>query len=471
MRVFPLVPLLAATLSAQPWLEHGPLRAAVSGHHLEHRDGAPFLWLGDTAWGLFYKLNREEVRAYLDDRRRKGFTVIQAVAYWYPHGEDGPGPHNAPNAYGHRPFEGAEDQPDTARPLLVKGGSREEPNDYWDHADFIVREVRTRGLYLALLPCWGRAYVNAAMPKSRATIDEQSARAFGRFLGRRYAKEPHIVWVIGGDINPVKGAGDRRHIYRAMAEAIGQAATGAPLRWDQPHPAWDRVLMTYHPEGDPANPSSRFFHTDAWLDVNGIETWKNLDQVHAAVAHDYALSSPVKPTLFLEGAYEGGRYPDPGGPIDGLKVRRQAWQAMLSGAAGHTYGAHTLWDFKKRAAGGLSANAWTRALEFPAAAQVAGLMGAFLRQHRWPLLKPAQDLLAEGAGAGPEQKAAARSDTEAVVYFPDASPATLRLPQAPASGQWFNPTDASTRPADMGGAPRFFPPAGWPDAVLVLRSR
>ena len=47
---------------------------------LAYVDGAPFFYLGDTAWELFYRLNREEADAYLLGRAAKGFDVIHAVA-------------------------------------------------------------------------------------------------------------------------------------------------------------------------------------------------------------------------------------------------------------------------------------------------------------------------------------------------------------------------------------------------------
>jgi hypothetical protein len=57
-------------------------RPRVSDNHrfLVTQDGQPFFWLGDTAWELFHRLNREQAELYLDNRARKGFTVIQAVA-------------------------------------------------------------------------------------------------------------------------------------------------------------------------------------------------------------------------------------------------------------------------------------------------------------------------------------------------------------------------------------------------------
>ena len=58
----------------------GPIVVSPNHHFLEYKDGTPFFWLGDTAWRLFEKLDREEAQRYLENRRQKGFTVIQAVA-------------------------------------------------------------------------------------------------------------------------------------------------------------------------------------------------------------------------------------------------------------------------------------------------------------------------------------------------------------------------------------------------------
>ena len=66
--------------------------------HLVHADGTPFFYLGDTAWELFHRLNREEADRYLDDRARKGFTVIQAVVLAELDGL------HTPNPYGDKPL-------------------------------------------------------------------------------------------------------------------------------------------------------------------------------------------------------------------------------------------------------------------------------------------------------------------------------------------------------------------------------
>ena len=56
-------------------------------------DGSPFFYLGDTAWELFHRLNREEADQYLENRATKGFNVIQAVVLAELDGLQDPNPY------------------------------------------------------------------------------------------------------------------------------------------------------------------------------------------------------------------------------------------------------------------------------------------------------------------------------------------------------------------------------------------
>jgi len=58
----------------------GRLKISSNQRYLQFENGQPFFYLGDTAWELFQRLNREEATEYLTNRAHKGFTVIQAVA-------------------------------------------------------------------------------------------------------------------------------------------------------------------------------------------------------------------------------------------------------------------------------------------------------------------------------------------------------------------------------------------------------
>ena len=60
-----------------------PFGVSENGHYFVKTDGTPFFWLGDTAWCIFNHPSPEDVNLYLDDRKAKGFTVIQGcVAVW-----------------------------------------------------------------------------------------------------------------------------------------------------------------------------------------------------------------------------------------------------------------------------------------------------------------------------------------------------------------------------------------------------
>src|SRR6266542_4366724 len=55
------------------------LKISANHRYFTDQNGNPFFWLGDTGWLLFSKLTREEADQYLEDRRQKGFTVIQVM--------------------------------------------------------------------------------------------------------------------------------------------------------------------------------------------------------------------------------------------------------------------------------------------------------------------------------------------------------------------------------------------------------
>src|SRR6267378_1622627 len=59
-------------------LEQG-LKISTNHRFFINKKAAPFFWLGDTGWLLFSKLTREEAEQYLEDRRKKGFSVIQVM--------------------------------------------------------------------------------------------------------------------------------------------------------------------------------------------------------------------------------------------------------------------------------------------------------------------------------------------------------------------------------------------------------
>jgi hypothetical protein len=475
-----LIAGLQSFSQCKPWNMHGGLQVSENGHYLQHEDGTAFPWIGDTGWALFWKLDQEEVKNYLDTRLNQGFNVIQAVIFWYPHKTGFPDSiHNAPNAYGHRPFVGGE-FPETSKPLIVEGNHPEYPNDYWDHVDFIIDEIEKRGLYLAALPCWASAFIQARKKNSHVEFNVNEAKAYGKFLGKRYGNKPNIIWVLGGDVDPVNhGVGDQRQVYRAMAEGIAHGVTGnESLKWDKPNNDWDKVLMTFHAvqtpwnNGDKGGSSSKWFHNDAWLDINMLETWAWPESIYRLVKQDYDLKNPVKPTIMGEGAYEYGKYlaKYDCGWVTPRLVRQQGYHTFFAGATGHTYGAYPVWPMLKYECG----MHWTQALLLPGASQIGTIMKDFITKYEWWNWT----ILNNKDRAKTGNVAVLTANDELLYYLPHGDSVTISQPgfKKWTEALWFNPEDGryeiiEKKNEKVVKGQTFYAPGWWDDAVLILSTK
>ena len=71
--------VVRAYAGSNPLYRHGPLRVSADGSHLVHADGAPFLWLADTAWNGVLAADPDDWTRYLELRREQGFSAVQCV--------------------------------------------------------------------------------------------------------------------------------------------------------------------------------------------------------------------------------------------------------------------------------------------------------------------------------------------------------------------------------------------------------
>jgi hypothetical protein len=89
-----LLALLATTALLNLATDAAPkLKVSENKRFIVTAEGKPFFYLGDTAWELFHRLNREQADRYLEDRAKKNFTVIQAVALAELNGLNDPNPY------------------------------------------------------------------------------------------------------------------------------------------------------------------------------------------------------------------------------------------------------------------------------------------------------------------------------------------------------------------------------------------
>jgi hypothetical protein len=398
------------------------LKVSDNRRFLMEEDGTPFFYLGDTAWELFHRLSREEADRYLEDRARKGFTVIQAVAI----GEvDG---HIAPNAYGHLPWVGL----DPARPATQDGSG----DDFWGQVDYIVNKANVLGLYIGFLPTWGRFW-HDQIKDGKPLFNKQNASVYGEWLGRRY-KDKGLIWILGGD----RGVDneEQKETIRAMARGLRAGDGGAHL-------------MTFHPLG--GNGSAQYFHDDDWLDFNmrqnghGAEYTGHYSQTRA----DYD-RKPVKPVLDGEPIYEDHPVafnPERFGHSIAADVRRPLYWDLFGGACGHTYGNHAVWQMWAPGRGPINSPlmSWFEALDQPGAGQMQ--FGRRLIESRPFFTRIPDDSVIVTArvptsvpGAGTRRFAATRdaSGSYALVYAPVGRAFKVRMDKitgASVKAWWYNP--------------------------------
>src|SRR5215470_7910154 len=184
------------------------LKITENRRYLQYENGKPFFYLGDTAWELFHRLNREEATQYLTNRAQKGFTVIQAVVLAQLGGL------TVPNPYGDLP--------------LIDGDPARPNEAYFRHVDFIVNKANELGMFIGMLPTWGSYWATG-----KPAFNKANAREYGRFLGKRY-KDKAIIWILGGDRSITNE--EEGEVIDALAAGLGEGDGGAHLK-------------TFHPVG------------------------------------------------------------------------------------------------------------------------------------------------------------------------------------------------------------------------------
>jgi hypothetical protein len=431
------------------------LKISENQRYLVDEQNNPFFWLGDTGWLLFKKLNRQEAEIYLENRRQKGFNVIQAIVI---HETD-----HEVNAYG----DSALVKNNIAEPMITPGNDPDDPGqyDFWDHADYIIDMAAERGIYMALVPVWGtnvrKGYVN-----------REQISFYGKWLAERYRHKPNIIWLNGGD---VKGA-DSTEVWKTL---------GTILRENDPD-----HLISYHPFG--RTQSSWWFHHEPWLDFNMCQSGhRRYDQDDTELAYgednwryienDYKLTPP-KPVIDAEPSYEG----IPQGLHDTLQpywtdndTRRYAYWSVFAGAFGHTYGHNAVIQFYKPTDTIVDYGPkayWEEALDAAGACQMIHLKNLMMSQSYLERI-PDQSLIASNQGEKYDYLAATRGNNWAMIYTYNGRNLGIAMgiiASAKVKAAWYNPRNGSW--TEIGiyentGTVEFDPPGEKSDGndwVLVL---
>ncbi len=342
--------------SDNPLFRHGPPRVAGDQRHFEHADGTPFFWLGDTWWKCLCKrMTWEGFQILTADRKAKGFSVVQIVCGPYP--DEGFLEPSLENEGG-LPYESVKF--DKINPK------------YFDYADRRLKHLADAGIAPAIVGAWGRGDCN-----SMQAIGAAGLKRHWRYLVARYGAYP-VFWILAGEI--------------PEETKWGQGPWSEVAKYLRSIDPYHRLLTCHTGSGRRGAKGDTNLIDYDMVGGNHDQQVAVADKTLAIVATAYAKDPPM-PVLVGETCYEGHMQQG-----FGDVQRRIFWGNMLSGAAGHTYGAAGIWHASVEGNPGCASSAfggskvydwttWNEGMNYPGSTQL-GIGKKLLEKYPWSRFEP-----------------------------------------------------------------------------------
>lgn len=349
---------ISAYIGDNPLFRHGALRISEDHRHFCHADGTPFFWLGDTWWmGLTKRLCwPEQFKKLTDDRKNKGFNVVQIVAGLYPD-----------------------------MPAFDERGANEAGfpwrQDYacinpyfFDAADKRIMYLVARGIVPCIVGSWG-----FHLP----WLGTKKMQQHWRYIIARWGALP-VVWAASGEQTMPWYLSEEKENEKLLLKREWSNV----IRYIRQTDGFQR-LVTTHP-----HQSARESVDDPnLLDFEMQQTGhSNPAELHAARASEGWNTKPTMPVISAEARYEAlGISPT----VTTRDTRQAFWAHLLnSGCAGHTYGANGVWQvnqpdkpFGESPGGNNWGNlAWDEAMQLLGSTQL-GAAKRFLQNLPWHTLR------------------------------------------------------------------------------------
>ncbi|MBC7234501.1 MAG: DUF4038 domain-containing protein [Chloroflexi bacterium] len=385
-------------------LRHGPLRVHREGQFLQHEDGTPFFWLGDTWWmGLCRRLSwPDDFQLLTADRVAKGFTVIQIVVGLYP---DMPAFDERGRNEAGFPWE--------------REYARINPA-YFDMADLRIHWLVRQGLVPCIVGCWGYHLLWLGLERMKQ---------HWRNLVARYGAYP-VIWCLAGEgAMPYYLSEDKERDRAALKE--GWTELSRYLRQIDPYGR----PITIHP----TDVGRDQVLDDRWLDIDMLQTGHSglasLPNTVQKVRREVA-RRPAMPVVEGEVCYEG--------ILEDSREEVQRimfWACFLSGAKGFTYGANGIWQVNTAEqpygpsphGASWGDRPWSEAYRLPGSAQL-GICKALLERYEWWRLQAHPEWIEPHADEGdylnPYAAGISANEGETrIFYFPRALVPWRELPR------------------------------------------
>ena len=345
---------------------HGQLKVSKNGRHFQHADGTPFLWLGDTWWKCLAKrLNWDGFKELAADRKEKGFSVIQIVCGPYP--DEGP-------------FEPMWEN-EGGMPYHTKDFKVLNP-EYWNYADRRLEHLIDSEMVPAIVGAWGRADCDAMK-----NVGVDGLKRHWRYLIARYGAYP-VFWILAGELH--------------NDSKWGVGPWGQVGRYVRSIDPYHHPITTHTGGGRRGNPDD-----DLIISYDMVGGSHNQDVAISSAIGNFTTAyskEPAMPVLVGETCYEGHMQ-------QGFQYvqRHIFWMNMLSGAAGHTYGAAGIWHASVEGDPGCASGAfggrkvydwttWKEGMNYPGATML-GLGKRLLEKYEWWKFEPHPEWVEKGCFA------------------------------------------------------------------------
>lgn len=402
-----------------------------AGRFFQYSDGTPFLWVGDTWWNWTNKNIRPETfKRLVDNRAEKGFTIGQLFV---------PG-----NGWG-RPssiLDATYSKLDTAHANRVED---------------MIRYANSKGITVWVHGWWSRENMDK-------NIGPEKIMRWLRYLVHRFGAY-NVVWVLAGEYNMYNYGGLPLSFWNELGTMVKNedpyqrivSVHNTPPFWDggADAPQWG---------------TGEVIHGEAWADYNQVQVGHGKyanEMVPYVITSEYG-RKPARPVVVTEPWYEFIE-----GSASGMDVRFAAWSAILSGAAGHTYGGGHVWlASTPEAPGGPGSWPYEKSFErttweYEGAVSMKHLAD-FFRNIEWWKMSPHPELVQEY----PQPFCLADPGKEYILYLRYSGTAKLRLDGNAASGsykyRWLKPgTGKYTEERSVKGKDvlTFNCPEGYPSVV------
>ncbi|GAB3823211.1 hypothetical protein GCM10028799_39520 [Kribbella italica] len=423
---------VSATVRAVPYqgnlsvYQHGFLRPSADGHYLQHADGTPFFYLGDTHWILpherFDTSNAPGVASqfkYVVDKRvDQGFTVFQSEPIWQPHG-------------------GSHDRPDEEPAADLTDGLSGDDLAGFARMDQKFGYIADAGLVHAnAMVSW------VAQPHDNpAVMTPEYMASVARYWNARYGAYP-VIWTVAQEID-----NDFYGVYPGDAMAPWAAAIQALDAAD----AYDQPLLPHQENVEQTAVENSRFAAEPWHDGFAAQL-QYTDGWNVGLAADYWAAG--KPSLAYETPYEDFW-------TDGRHALSALYKAYLLGFRGYGYGVAGLWNDVYSAPGEpLDAGTdyelparyqwWYTGANRQTADQLTHGVRFFRDLDWWKLVPRFGDAAWSDFGAGGDNLLASDGDKSYVALFTSQGTATGTLrkldPDRYYTGEWFNPRTGRRTP-------------------------